>query len=450
MKKVLSFVVAVMMSATMFGSIQYCQEEITSNADNLKALLSLKHISDNTYAIELVASGDWAFDAAYNVNCGVNQTAGAGIYFANANWVFSSDQKTASVEFQTASTESVPTSLYGNYICMSKQGGGLVEFNLAAITDIDWTASCATGPADEEAPVMGTATFASATYTSITLDVTATDNVEVKRYHVVSTNVDNNIAVNNGQITITGLTAGTTYSFTITAKDAAGNESANNVVLNNVSTLAYPAGPAAPTHQQANVLSLYSDAYTTALAHSFRTDNWGSSAGSEVEVEGNHYYAYPMTSNVVIWGNNNDGDDAIIAAEGYNDGTNKGLDISSMEYFHFDLFIDANCVGGVVLLNDDRLGEMGTVESGKWVSIDMPLNGLTSDKLNNVRWMKFDGFAGVKMVFIDNVFAWKKASVAPTAIENATISSGVVKTVENGQVVIIRDGVRYSVMGQQL
>ena len=446
MKKVFTFVAAAMMSATMFASVQYCQEQITANDGSTVALLSLKHVSDQTYAVELEVSGDWAFNAAYNVNCGVNQSAGAGIYFSNDKWDISTDGKTASVEFETASAESVPTGLYGQYICMSKVGGGLVEFNLAAITDIDWTASCAVGPADEEAPVMGTAAFVSATYNTITLSVNATDNVGVKRYHVVGSGVVRDFTPNDGQITITGLTAGTTYSFTITAKDAAGNESANSAVVNDVQTLNYPAGPTAPTHEQANVRSLYSDTYTTALAHTFRTDNWGSSVGSEVEIESNHYYVYPMTGNVIIWGNNNDGADAIIAAEGYNDGTNMGLDLSTMENLHFDLYVDAACVGGVVLLNDDRLGEMGQIESGKWVSVDIPLSGLTTDKLNNVRWMKFDGFSGVKMVFIDNVFAWKKG--AATGLENGVGSGVVRKTIENGQLVITREGVRYNAMGQ--
>lgn len=446
MKKLFSLVAVAMMSASVFAAVQYCQEPITANDGQNTALLSLKHISEQTYAIELVAQGDLAFESAYNVNCGVNQTQGAGIYFANEKWVFSTDAKTASVEFETASAASVPTDLYGKYICLAKVGGGLVEFNLAEITDIDWTANCAEGPADTEAPVMGTATFVSATYSSVTLAVTATDNVAVKRYHVETTGVSKDFLPQDGNIVITGLTAGTTYTMVVTAKDAAGNVSANSATVADVQTLDYPAAPSAPAQLQANVRSIYSDSYTSALAHGFRTDNWGSTIGQEVDVEGNHYYVYNMTANVIIWGNNNDGDDAIIAADGFNDGTNKGLDLSSMENLHFDLWLSETCVGGVVLINDDRLGEIGALESGKWVSVDMPLSGLPADKLSNLRWMKFDGFAGVKNVFIDNVYAWKSSN--PTALENVNGAQNTVKYIENGQLIIVRNGIRYNAMGQ--
>ena len=38
----------------------------------------------------------------------------------------------------------------------------------------------------------------------------------------------------------------------------------------------------------------------------------------------------------------------------------------------------------------------------------------------------------------------------PSAVDNTTIATKVVKTVVNGQVVIIRDGVRYNLLGAQL
>ena len=207
---------------------QYCQEPITANDGKNTALLSLKHVSGQKYAIVLVAQGDLAFASAYNVNCGVNQTQGAGIHVANEKWVFSADGKTASAEFETASATSLPTNLYATEIALNKKVGDLVEFNLAGITDIDWTATCGEETADTEAPVMGTATFVSATETSITLAVTATDNVSVMCYHVETTGVSKDFLPQDGNIVITGLTANTTYTLVVTAKDAAGNVSANS------------------------------------------------------------------------------------------------------------------------------------------------------------------------------------------------------------------------------
>lgn len=218
---------------------QYCQKPITANDGQNTALLSLKHVSGQKYAIVLVAQGDLAFASAYNVNCGVNQTQGAGIHFANEKWVFSADGKTVSAEFETASATSLPTNLYAIEIALNKKVGDIVVFNLAGITDIDWTATCGEETADTEAPVMGTATFVSATETSITLAVTATDNVSVMCYHVETTGVSKDFLPQDGNIVITGLTANTTYTLVVTAKDAAGNVSANSATVADVKTLSY-------------------------------------------------------------------------------------------------------------------------------------------------------------------------------------------------------------------
>ena len=308
---------------------------------------------------------------------------------------------------------------------------------------------------DKEAPVMGEATFASATYTSITLNVSATDNVAVKRYHVVTTGVDEDFLPINGQIVITGLTAGATYTIEVTAKDAAGNESANKVTVSNAKTLSYPAAPAAPVHAQDKVRSIYSDTYTSALAHDFAKNMWNGIQYEEITLDENNHYLFYTTTNVnwIAWGENNDGANAIIAAEGYNDGTHQGLDLSVMDYLHVDIFVDANCVSGEVFINDDRLAGLGTLEGGKWNSLNLSLedlkSGLTEEKqeskINSTRWIKFVGLNGVSMVIIDNVYAWKNGT--STAVDANEVATKVSKMIENGQVVIIRDGVKYNVMG---
>lgn len=451
MKKLFSFIVTALLSVSMFAATQYCQEPLEA-ADGT-ALLSLKHVSGNSYEVELIAQEGMIFDGSWmNVNLGVNQTQGAGITFKNENWIFASDGSTATYDFETASETSVPTDFYGKYICFKKTGGttgrDLVEFNLAAITDIDWTAKCTTGPEDTEAPVMVSASVASASYTSITLNVAATDNVGVRRYHVVTTGVDKDFTPSNDQIVVTGLSAGTSYNIIVSAKDAAGNVSANSVTVEGAKTLSYPAAPAAPTRLQADVRSIYSDTYTSALAHDFSKNSWSGIQYSEIALdETNHYLLYTTANaNWIAWGSNVEGADAIIAADGFNDGTNQGLDLSEMEYLHVDIFADADFVSGVMTFNDDRLAELGTLKGGEWNSIDLPLNVLETSKRNNLRWMKFEGFNGVSMVIIDNVYAWKSSN--PTALENVNGAQNTVKYIENGQLVIIRDGIRYNAMGQ--
>lgn len=271
---------------------QYCQEPITANDGKNTALLSLKHVSGQKYAIVLVAQGDLAFASAYNVNCGVNQTQGAGIHFANEKWVFSADGKTASAEFETASATSLPTNLYATEIALNKKVGDIVVFNLARITEIDWTATCGEETADTEAPVMGTATFVSATETSITLAVTATDNVSVMCYHVETTGVSKDFLPQDGNIVITGLTANTTYTLVVTAKDAAGNVSANSATVADVKTLSYKPQMISASFESATTSTAEIRVSATDAVTSFADLKYAC-----ILTQGEHVYQFEMSAN---------------------------------------------------------------------------------------------------------------------------------------------------------
>ncbi|SNT36744.1 Por secretion system C-terminal sorting domain-containing protein [Ekhidna lutea] len=97
----------------------------------------------------------------------------------------------------------------------------------------DYTVNITGGGGDTEAPTAPTNLAASnVTETTLTLNWTAsTDNVGVTGYDVYqgSTNIG---TVTNTTANVTGLTSGTSYTFTVTAKDAAGNESAASNAVN--------------------------------------------------------------------------------------------------------------------------------------------------------------------------------------------------------------------------
>lgn len=429
MKKLFSFVAMALLSATTFAATQYCQEPL--EATDGMALLSLKHQSGNTYEVELVAQGGMKFTHAANINCGVNQSAGAGIFFENAKWVISADGLTATCAFETASEASVPTNLYANYMCFGKQGGttarDLVEFHLDAIVDIDWTATCAEGPADTEAPVMGEASFASASYTSITLNVSATDNVAVKRYHVVTTGVDKDFLPTNEQIVITGLTAGTTYTIEVTAKDAAGNESANEATVSDVQTLSYPAAPAAPMHSQDKVCSIYSDAYTSTVTRA--TGGWGQQT-KEQEValaEGDNAFFY-TNCNYLGWELN---------------GNHTIGEMSNFPNLHMDIYVpEAGSIQFTPIWGAEAAKEYSLVQG--WNALDIDLAADFADiNLDNIYQLKWDAMPAV--CYIDNVYFWKNGT--STQLDGAAVATKVSKMIENGQVVIIREGVKYNVVG---
>lgn len=130
-------------------------------------------------------------------------------------------------------------------------------------------------PADTTAPsVPGNARSTGVTANSVTLAWNAsTDNVGVTGYNVYH---GSNLAtsVTGTTATISGLTAGTSYTFTIKAKDAAGNLSAASNIVN-VSTTTQPGGdtqaPTAPT----NLASTAQTTSSITLSWAASTDNVG-------------------------------------------------------------------------------------------------------------------------------------------------------------------------------
>ncbi|MBQ7423710.1 MAG: starch-binding protein [Prevotella sp.] len=101
--------------------------------------------------------------------------------------------------------------------------------------------------ADDEKPVMVSASEASKTHNSVTLTLNATDNSGQVKFHIVDST--NGIDVTSGNAdsgvnfsyTVTDLTAETTYDFTITAVDAASNVSDDSKAVE-VTTNAAPLG----------------------------------------------------------------------------------------------------------------------------------------------------------------------------------------------------------------
>ena len=224
MKK-LTFLFALLCVSVMgwAGNTPYCNA-VSSNAN---FTFSLMNISGNLYRVQLDAVGADKFVSVYNVNCGVNQSDGAGIYFGGANaanWNITEDR--AYYEFSTASSTSVPTGFYGNYFCFNKKGGGLIEISSFNPSDVDWTATCGASCSDSEAPSVSAVSVGSITYNSAVLTITASDNEAVTRY--VVKNGENQIAQGtSNEIALAGLTSGTTYNnIKVFAYDACNNESA--------------------------------------------------------------------------------------------------------------------------------------------------------------------------------------------------------------------------------
>lgn len=303
---------------------------------------------------------------------------------------------------------------------------------------------------DVNPPVMGTASLSGTSYDRVNIAVTGTDEEDgtVASFHVVDAThgVDQVQAAEAGVITVTGLTAETSYTFTITALDAAGNESANSVNVAATTTVdtSFPSvnAPTPPSRTEGasgDVRPLYSDAYTSILQHSFALQNWGSSDGTEREISGNHYLLYNMAAKeLVIWGENNAGANAIVAAEGYNaggDGDNTGIDASSMEFLHMDIWSQEAMSNILIRINDQELRRISHNGEG-WQQYDIalaePLEAVIS---SSVRWMKIEGLTATGKIAFDNMYFWKTPAglqVVSATANNATYGTASVVVTETG------------------
>lgn len=294
-------------------------------------------------------------------------------------------------------------------------------------------------PDDNEKPVMVSATLVSSSYNSAVIAVEATDNMAVAKYNVKDAANDFNASFNvtDGKITVVGLKTNTTYNLAITAVDLAGNESeeaktvqVTTPVYNPTPTTAAPV----PVHKVENVLSIYSDTYTNIAVIGFNQPWWEGPVMEEKEIDGNKYLRYSEKMNGVI---------------GWEFAT---LDASGMTYFHVDIWpsVTGTITVGPICQTDAANYEAAiavNVEQEKWNAIDIKLEDYPELKANlaKVFQLKYSVYADQSEFSVDNVYFWKEGPA--TGVDAAEVAPVVVKTIENGQVVIIRDGVRYNVMG---
>lgn len=276
---------------------------------------------------------------------------------------------------------------------------------------------------DNEKPTNVSANVAKASFGSITLNVSGEDNQGTVLYSIKigDTEYAQGAAASGASkaFTLSGLTQGTDYSITVIASDESGNEADPVIVA--AQTNAITAAPV-PTHNAAFVRSVYCDAYETALAHDFLKNTWTGIPYSELDLGGDHVLAYtnpnmPAQMPDIAWGVNNDGPDAIIAKDGFNDGTNKGLDVRNMQYIHFDIWSSVATTYPELRLNDTQAGSIVLDGSG-WQSFDLDITSLTDAQKSNIRWIKFIAFRdpAPEDIVIDNVYFWSYG-VTPNAAQ---------------------------------
>ena len=292
-------------------------------------------------------------------------------------------------------------------------------------------------PADDVKPVMGTATLVSNTHNTAVIAVTATDNEEVGKYHIVSATpaYDKMLVPTDGKITVTDLTPSTEYALTITAVDLAGNESENAVTVA-VTTAKYDvapsASPDAPNYPANQVKAVYSDTYEADC----NFGEWGSGTQYTQDTYGKKY----VTTNL-----------------GYFGLFEFALNCSNLEALHLDVWTADNMTFRVVPIHGAaEVGVTVSLKGQQWNSVEIPLSDYVGvPDWTNVYQIKIDN-ASNRTFWLNNIYFYTTQAPdtddeAPTAVTatatpsyfsvtihaKATDNSGaVVYEVKNGEDVL--------------
>jgi hypothetical protein len=225
-----------------------------------------------------------------------------------------------------------------------------------------------------------------------------------------------NVVLPTGTTTVPTVTATTTNaSATYVVNNAASLPGSTTVVVtsadgstNRTYTLNFtimPAGPTTaaptPTRPAANVISIFSDAYTSLTGTDF-APNWGQTT---------------VVSNETISGNNT------LKYSNFNyQGTQfaAAQNLSAMTYVHVDMWTsDATMVlfGPISITSGGALTFLTPINAGSWGSYDIPLTSFPGVTWTDVHQLKFDCTPGhfPSTIYIDNVYFYNDSAPANDA-----------------------------------
>lgn len=175
--------------------------------------------------------------------------------------------------------------------------------------------------------------------------------------------------------------------------------------------------PTAPTRDSADVISLFSDAFTDVSVDTWRTD-WSNATFADTTIAGNPVKRYTALGFVGI---------ETVASQ---------IDASGMTHFHFDMWtpdattfraklVDFGPTGGFSGENGDGLGDdtehevsSDDITTGEWVSVSIPLSDFTNlTNTTNIAQLIFSGEPfGAFSVFIDNVYFYAETAPEPVSV----------------------------------
>ena len=280
---------------------------------------------------------------------------------------------------------------------------------------------------DSEAPTNLTASVTAADFFSATITASAKDNMGVVNYSVKLNDAEvGKGAASSGEttaITVKNLEPGKDYVFSVIAFDAVGNETTPIQV--NAKTLAAPAAAPAPVHAAKNVKALYSDAYDT-IAVSNYCEWWWQSPVLDKKTLGEG-------DNVLYYVSSLDGVFGWAFTE---------TDFAGYQKIHFSVYPTTSFAFEVypVIAGEPRKASEPMV-ANQWNDIVLDFSEYETFKMKQLGFVNKANTA----FFLDNVYFFKEDDA--TAIDNLETNIQVTKVIENGQLIIIRDGKRYTITG---
>ena len=285
---------------------------------------------------------------------------------------------------------------------------------------------------DNEAPTNVQASVAGAGYFSATLTVSAEENSGVVNFRVL--NGDQEVAKGGGasgqtaHITVPNLKANTEYTFSVVAYDA--NDNAAEPVNVQVTTLAAPAPATLPTYDAENVKGVYTDNYTN------------------VAMDIQDWYAGPAIAAGLLAENRQ----ALCLTPNTTPNSCFGLafpamDITVYDALELDIYpLAENAVLDIQVIGVGEASTTFNLTANEWNHISLNIDGNTKTNCEQIGFYNCQNLQGV--CFVQNLLFVQDGDT--TAIENTEVGAKAIKTIENGQLIILRDGKRYNVTGARV
>ena len=282
---------------------------------------------------------------------------------------------------------------------------------------------------DNEAPTNVQASVAGAGYFSATLTVSAEENSGVVNFRVL--NGDQEVAKGGGasgqtaHITVPNLKANTEYTFSVVAYDA--NDNAAEPVNVQVTTLAAPAPADLPTYDAENVKGVYTDNYTNVAMD---IQDWYAGPAIAAGLLAENRQALCLTPN------NTPNSCFGLAFQ--------AMDITAYDALELDIYpLAENAVLDIQVIGVGAASTTFNLTANEWNHISLDIDGNTKTNCEQIGFYNCPNLQGV--CFVQNLLFVQNGDT--TAIENTEIGEKAIKMIENGQLIILRDGKRYTITG---